>query len=133
MQAQELFEYGPHGYRGTGNGFFQRRHLNALAYEARYLDASVKDAVVDWLVDVMAMDNHGFNEDRFRKAVENGVNNPYPKFEQRHFYYLAHHIKELPDGPKKEYLAMWFGDTFKSYNRYFQKERWYEFCGVEAP
>lgn len=144
MELRELFENGlsevfggSHGFGGFGQRFFARRHYWALVDALDSDMPSVaKTAVVDWLCDVLRRDNPGFKPDQFRRAVAerrwSGTGKK-AEFQQRHFYYLAELITRIESQPMREYIAMWLADFFGRANGFFQRKRWFDYCGVPDP
>lgn len=131
MDLHEIFG-GARGYGGTGNGFFQQRFYVYIANKLHDVaDPPAREYLTNWFVDTFKQDNSRFKEQVFRQAVAGGISSRgYPEFQQRHFYYLAHHIKAIADENIREFVADWLGDVIGSTNEQFLPMRWRKFCGL---
>lgn len=147
MQLLELFDasvdegFSRYGNRrpGSGNGFFMKRHYEYVVSELADIDdEAVRMDVAHWLAKAFKRDNRSFDTDRFLRWASEGKrggrlyhSGGSPNFEQRHFLYMAHAIADEPDQHKREFLAHWIGDMFRSSNHKFKSDIWDRVCGVE--
>lgn len=127
-----LSEYGRHGYPGAGQRLFSQKFYQYMVNNLRYLDDSaVQEFLVNWMCDIFKLDNPKFNEDLFKKAIEDGKSySASPEFQQRHFYYLAHHVSLISDMHAREYVCHWLGKVAGRTNSGFKPSLWEKFCGI---
>ena len=133
VEQTQLNEFGGrHGYGGEGNGYFQQRFYVYIADALHDVhDAPAREYLTNWFVGLFKSDNSRFKESVFRAAVETGIHsNGSPQFQQRHFYYMAHHIKAIADEHIREFVCNWLGGVIGSTNPQFQPMRWRQFCGL---
>jgi hypothetical protein len=130
-----LNEYGYRGFGGYGQSFFRRAHYVAMANLCRSeLPAAVRGSVEQWFAQIFAKDNPAFKPEQFLKACETGASNASaPTWQQRHFYYLAECITNIPAEPMREFIATFLADYFSRQSGNFMKKRWYEYCKVPDP
>lgn len=131
ISLNELFG-SSHGYGGEGNGIFQQRFYVYIANSLHSVDdMQAREFLTNWFVGMFKSDNARFKENLFREAVANGMRaGPAPQFQQRHFYYLAHHIKQMDDENIREFVADWLGKVIGRTNHDFLPMRWRKFCGL---
>lgn len=129
-EADEMLdEYGRHGFPGYGMRLFSRQHYQFVADKLNMVeDQPAREFLTDWFSDLFVRDNAAFRSEQFAKAVENGIRAAHPTFQQRHFYYLAEHVKQVEDPHIRAFLTDWIADTIGRTNHNFQTERWKKFC-----
>lgn len=126
----ELDEWGKHGFPGYGRAMFRRAYYEYMAQSLHDTeDDHVRAFLTDWLGELFAKDHPGFKPDRFAKAVEVGgyTKNP-PTFQQRHFYYLAEHVKQLDDPHIHAFVMQWLADVCGRTNIGFNMKTWVKNC-----
>lgn len=126
-----LLEFGSRGFPGNGQGLFTRLACEKLAnWVSSDVDDSVRPIILDWLCDVLKKDNGRFNEKLFREYVADGryAYKTYT-FQQRHLYFLAHYISQLPE-QQRYYVAASMGKMLAGTNYNFQYKYWWPECGV---
>lgn len=141
MKLNELFEnFGKHGSRGPAQGLFTTGYLVDLAKLCYKVPSAVKADVIDWFCDILTIDNPRFKEALFRKAAAEGTKQAAsPRWQQRHYYYLADMIRKIDDTNMRKYIAVMLADYFVNYrdpssgDKKFKKEIWYDACGVHDP
>jgi len=95
----------------------------------RVLDAHARQWLADWMSEAFQKDNFKFKPALFKKAVENGKTfNANPVFQQRHFYYLAHLIKQIDDPHIHDFVRNWLAEAAGSTNPQFKRNVWDKFC-----
>jgi len=132
VELDEIFG-GERGYRGEGNGFFAPRFYMYIASQLQKLnDVAARKYLIDWFVGLFKSDNPKFKEQVFRQTADGPslYSSSGPKFEQRHFYYLAHHINAIADLHIREFVTNWLGDVIGDTNEDFMPMRWRKFCGL---
>jgi hypothetical protein len=130
-----IFEYGRKGFPGYGMGLFGQRFYEYMVNQLHDVsDPQARTWLVDWLSQVFQRDNGKFNAGRFQKAVaDNKHYNARPSFQQRHFYYLAHWVKEIQDKHIHDFVRDWLGRVAGGTNSQFKASVWNQYCNHDEP
>lgn len=134
MRAEEIVtEYGRRGHPGYGRAIFSRTHYVFVIEALRSVsDVHIKEYLIDWFGSIFQRDNPRFDTSKWSTAAEKGASSRgYPKFEQRHFYYLAEEICTIEDMHAREFVADFVGDLVGKTNPAFKEDRWFNVCKVE--
>lgn len=125
--------FGRRYHEGFGKRFFTAGHYfyiaNAL-HEMR--DAMVRDHLAKWFGEAFKLDNPAFDAQTFQTAVLNGARYANPRWQQRHYYYLAHEVAEITDPHEREFVCEWLAKEIGRPNPNFNGERWREYCHLPS-
>ena len=124
---------GSTSFGGTGQGIFRQAQYEHVANGLHDIpDEHAKEYLTDWFIDIFQRDKQKFKPDVFRRAVANGCREPAnPRFQARHYYYLAHFVCQLDDPNIKDFVANWLAKIVGQGNPDFRPARWKKFCGLE--
>jgi hypothetical protein len=85
--------------------------------------------MTQWWGKLFTLDDPAFKLDAFEAAVQTASRWPTtPRFQQRHFYFMAHEIAEIADPHERKFICDWVAKTIGRTNEYFQPIRWEEYC-----
>lgn len=131
---QAVMEWGKHGFPGFGMSLFSQQHFEYVASQI----ANVPDEVLrldlgQWFERAFDRDRSNFNSGRFMDWIRNNKRGGrgHATFQQRHFYYFAHLIKNEDDDHRREFLTDWLGEMFRRCNDNFKASLWDKFCQPE--
>lgn len=118
-----------HGFPGYGLALFRRAYYQHIAQAIHDIeDSEARKFLANWFSDLFKKDHPSFKPHQFLSAVEKGGYSAHPQYQQRHFYYLAHHVAKIEDGHIRKFLTDWLADVIGSTNEFFQRKRWEKFC-----
>ena len=127
--------FGQRGFGGYGQKIFTPVIRAGLGSAAADLpDPVVRKSVAEWLAAAFDKDapNSRFNHDEFVKVVTTQRNFGYgsPRYQGRHYYYLAEMIKKEPDLHRRIFLCQFLSPLFEENNPDFLPSRWEDFCEI---
>ena len=128
------------GFRGMGAQLFSRPYygqIGIMINREHEGNETVKKALTGWFMNAFQVDKPNIDPEIIREAMAEGTGGK-PRWQERHFYHLAHMIKATPDRHMAEYICSWLSDFFgdhgsAGFNEYFQPARWYKFCEIPMP
>jgi hypothetical protein len=129
--------YGSRGHGGFGRKIFTRAHSRFIAWKLSHLDdAAVRGHLITWWSDLFKLDDPGFKPEAFVEAASGDTTYyhrppPDPRWQQRHFYFIAREIAEIVDPHERKFVCDWFAEHVGSTNGYFQVDRWEKYCHLE--
>lgn len=128
---------GARGFPGVGQRLFSGDLVLYIADALHHIeDEGVKKYLTDWFVTVFSKDRQKFNTKTFLQAVDTSFKRTKtepPRFQARHYYYLAKFVSNIEDLNAREFVCNWLADIIGSkINPKFNKERWKEWCGLEV-
>ena len=129
MSLITLLEWGKSGFGGYGRGFFTKGHRSEMGYMLRDLDVPkvAENAIYDFMYYALSRDDSYLTKTKFMSEVESGRARGNPKFEMRHFWYMAECIKHQP--PQfRQFLANMMGEFFRRQNGQFRDSLWFKEC-----
>lgn len=144
-EAEPLNEgpaYGSRGFPGFSMNLFGPVHRAAIGEELADIgDPVVKEDTAKWFAEAFTRDcpsNPGmppkFDGAGYVAAVLAG--GPFragsPRFQMRHYYYLAELIKREADIHKRIFICHFLTPIFEANNEHFMPSRWEDFCDIPA-
>lgn len=125
--------FGERGHGGFGKKFFTAGHYRFIAAKLSHVsDATVKRHLINWWSKLFTLDNPAFKPEAFAKVASAYSMAPNVRWQQRHFYFVAHEIAETADPHERKFLCDWFAENVGRTNEYFQIRRWEEYCHLDA-
>lgn len=124
--------FGQRAHGGFGQRFFRQSHYRYIAHQILLTihDPALRTPLADWFAAAFHDDDPTFDSTGFRQMVADGAvwGTPDARFQQRHFYFLAHEIAATDDAEIRDFLCEWLGRLFRSLNSHFQLDRWRKYC-----
>jgi hypothetical protein len=129
-QQPILLEWGRREFPGYGRRLFGQRHYQYMVMQLNHVaDAHARQWLTEWLSELFQRDNPRFKPYLFAQAVaERRQYRASPRFEQRHFYYLAQAVREIQDQHVHDFVRDWLADVIGGTNYGFKRDVWNEFC-----
>ncbi len=124
---------GATGFPGYGQNLFTRGHRGAIGEEAsRISDTVVRHEIAEWFAAAFGRDAANFDSEGYVKAIDSGgrFTAANPRWQARHFYYLAQLIQNEGDLHKRIYLCHMLTPVFQHNNERFMPSRWEDFCKI---
>lgn len=134
--------YGSKGFPGFGQKLFGGPHRSAIGKVASEIaDPVVRREIGVWFGKAFIRDEPNtpgypprFKEEAFVEAVSNRgeFRSGSPRFQMRHYYYLAQLIQDESDVHMKVFLCHLLTPVFMRNNEHFIPSRWEDFCKIPA-
>lgn len=126
---QTLLEFGSHGFPGYGRQLFKRADHEWFARLIKDVPVQVRSDVEAFIIDMLRRDNRSFNEKTFKENQSSSYWGSRREFQQRHFYYIAGMIQDLPL-QKRVWLGNFFAGQLSRTNYSFKHDVWARECGI---